>query len=152
MMDYQAALQEATKTGKVNVTSGTKGGRGRHVDRLVPVSHRAMQTLQHAAELQKALGGRNLITPGKTQIATLYALYPKAVRAIMVNHGLKMYHDARAAYACERYHQMTGRPAPAAAGHRSAPKTTDRAARHMISGELGHGRTDVLVSYVGAAK
>lgn len=152
MMDYRTAIQEATKTGKVNVTGGTKGGRGRYVDRLVPVSHRAMQTLQRAAELQKAIGGRNLITPGKTQIATLYSLYPKAVRTIMTNHGLKMYHDARAAYACARYHQITSHPAPAVAGHRSAAKTTDKAARHIISSELGHGRTDVLASYVGTAR
>jgi len=152
MMDYRSAVQEATRTGKINVTSGTKGGRGREVDRFVPVSDRAMQTLQKAAELQQELGGRNLIASGDTQESTLNSLYSRAVRQIMAYHNLKMYHDARAAYACERYHQITHQPAPAVAGHRDASKSTDRAARKVISGELGHGRSDVLVSYVGSAR
>jgi len=152
MMDYRAAIQEATQTGKVNVTEGTKGGRGRGVDRLVPVSERAMQTLQRGAELQQELGGRNLIAPGETQTSVLDSLRSGAISKIMQHHELKLYHDARAAYACDRYHQITDRPAPAVAGQREAPKITDRAARKVIGGELGHGRSDVLVSYVGSAR
>jgi len=151
-MNYRVALKEAEKTGKVNVTDGTKGGRGREVDRLVPVSERAMQTLRRGAELQEELGGRNLIAPGETQKSVLQSLYSEAIRQIMRDHKLTAYHDARAAYACERYQQITGQPAPAVAGQREASKATDRPARKVISHELGHGRSDVLVSYVGAAR
>jgi site-specific recombinase XerD len=152
MMNYREALQEATRTGKVNVTEGTKGGRGRDIDRLVPVSERAMRMLQQGAELQQELGGRNLIAPGETQDTALDSLRSTAISKIMKDHGIKLYHDARKAYACERYQQITGQPAPAVSGRREAPKTTDHAARLVISHELGHGRSDVLVAYVGSAR
>lgn len=152
MLDYRAAIREASKTGKVNITEGTKGGRGRDVDRLVSVSERAMQTLQRGAALQAELGGRNLIAPGESWKSVTDALRSEPVREIMGDHGLKMYHDARAAYACDRYQQITGHLAPAVAGQREADKSVDREARQVISGELGHGRPDVLVSYVGSAR
>ena len=152
MMDYRTALREAGKTGHVNITEGTKGGRGRDVDRFVPVSERAMQALQRGAALQAELGGRNLIAPGETWKSVTDSLRAEPVREIMRDHGLTMYHDARAAYACDRYQQITGHPAPAVVGQREAEKPADRAARQVIGGELGHGRPDVLVSYVGSAR
>ncbi len=60
--------------------------------------------------------------------------------------------DLRAAYACERYAELTGHPAPVVAGHRSATREEDRAARTVIAQELGHGRIDVLGAYVGSAR
>jgi hypothetical protein len=152
MMDYRSAIREAGKTGFVDVREGTKGGRGREVERLVPVSDRAMQTLQRGAVLQVELGGRNLIAPGENWKSVTDALRTEPVREIMQDHNMKMYHDARAAYACDRYQQITGHPAPAVAGQREADKPADRLARQVIGGELGHGRPDVLVSYVGSAK
>ena len=55
-------------------------------------------------------------------------------------------------YACKRYRQLTGAAAPAVAGRRDVDKTTDRAARQVISRELGHGRIDVVAAYVGSAR
>ncbi len=152
MMDYRSAIREAEKTGFVDVREGTKGGRGRDVERLVPVSDRAMQTLQRGAMLQAEFGARNLIAPGENWKSVTDALRTEPVREIMQNHNMKMYHDARAAYACDRYQQITGHLAPAVIGRRGADKPVDRMARQIIGGELGHGRPDVLVSYVGSAR
>jgi site-specific recombinase XerD len=152
MIDYRSAIREAGKTGFVDVREGTKGGRGREVERLVPVSERAMQTLQRGAALQAEYGSRNLIASGENWKSVTDALRTEPVREIMQDHNMKMYHDARVAYACDRYQQITRHPAPAVAGHREADKPADRLARQVIGGELGHGRPDVLVSYVGSAR
>ncbi|GAB4355652.1 MAG: hypothetical protein Kow0060_07760 [Methylohalobius crimeensis] len=48
--------------------------------------------------------------------------------------------------------QLTGREAPVVAGRRTAGKDADRQARQVIAYELGHGRTDVTVAYLGSAK
>ena len=53
MLDVRAALREATPCGCVNITAGTMGGRGHHVDRWVPVSERAMDSLRRAAAGEK---------------------------------------------------------------------------------------------------
>lgn len=153
MLDYKQAVREAERTGTVNITQGTKGGRGREVDRHVPaVSQRAMATLQRGATLQQQLGGRNLIAPGETMKSVSNSLRTEQVRAVFAEHGLRGYHDARAAYASERYQQITGHPAPAVAGHRGAGKAEDREARQVIAAELGHGRTDVVAAYVGSSR
>ncbi|MBI3774834.1 MAG: integrase, partial [Gammaproteobacteria bacterium] len=57
--------------------------------------------------------------------------------------------DLRAAYACERYEQITGHPAPVVAGERQANKHDDQTARQIIAQELGHGRIDVAAAYLG---
>ena len=60
----------------------------------------------------------------------------------------------RAAYACRRYQQLTGYPAPVITenGKRTAPKDTDTQARLIISKEMGHHRIDVIASYIGSSR
>jgi integrase len=141
------AVQQARDTGYVSVTEGTKGGR--EADRHVPVSERAMQTLERAAEA--AGRGHNLIPEGRTlkefqdHVGTVWS--PRAAA-----EGLGTIHDLRSAYACDRYEDRTGYPAPVVAGERGAPKATDQVARVWVSYELGHGRSDVAASYVGSAQ
>ena len=59
LLDARSALQQASQKGAVNITEGTKGGRGHVVDRWVPVLPVATVALQRAAELQG--DSRNLI-------------------------------------------------------------------------------------------
>jgi len=109
MLDARAALREATSGGRVNITAGTKGGRGHHVDRWVPVSERATDSLRRAADAQAA--SRNLIQEDKTwrqwndHVHHVWA----ATRA---RQGLEKLHDLRAACACERYLALTGQLTP----------------------------------------
>ncbi|MNJ41210.1 hypothetical protein D3C77_361280 [compost metagenome] len=71
-------------------------------------------------------------------------------RKLLHEQGLKGFHELRAAYACERYEQLTGHVAPVNGGHcyRIDPNL-DRQARLQISLELGHNRIDVVSAYIG---
>jgi hypothetical protein len=149
MLDAKSALREAVTRGAINVTTGTKGGRGHQVDRWVPVSERTLGSLRRAAAAQGT--DRNLI-PGdqiwRQWNDHLHHVWAEAREA----HGLGTLHDLRAAYACERYEALTGHPAPAVAGQRGTGKPVDRAARETIAQQLGHTRTEVAAAYIGRAR
>jgi hypothetical protein len=150
MADYHRFSREAGKNGEINVTEGTKGNRGEYVDRWVPVSDAARAAIERAASLQG--DNRNIIPAHMSWKQFENLLHNHATRTIFQEQGLTAFHDARAAYACERYLQITGQPAPCVAGERLATKDVDRAARAIISQELGHSRIDVVASYIGSAK
>jgi len=146
-----ARYNEATESYRINVLDGTKGGRD--APRWIPVGDAQRQALASALAARPA-GSRNLIAPDESyaQLAISRGGEIAQGRDILKQHGLPGYHDARAAYACQRYEQITGHPAPAVAGERLASKDDDLKARLTISKELGHGRVDVLVSYVGSSR
>ncbi len=145
LLDAKVALAEADRTGNVNVTRGTKGGRGRYVDRLVPVTATAREALVNAAAVQGR--GRNVIPSEQTYGQWRVHAY-NTWRAVARDHGLRGFHDLRTAYACERYETLTGSPAPVIAGGRVASRDSDAAARAVIAQELGHTRTDVTAAYL----
>ena len=74
----------------------------------------------------------------------------RPARETLHKQGLKGFHELRAAYACERYEQLTGHAAPVNGGHcYRIDRDFDRQARQQISLELGHNRIDVVVAYIG---
>jgi len=149
LLDARGALRQAETRGAINVTEGTKGGRGRQGGRWVPVFDRAIGSLRRAAAAQGS--GRNLVPDEKSW--RQWNDYLHRVWAVArEQHRLGKLHDLRAAYACERYKQITGCPAPAVAGHRIADRRADRAVRETISRELGHARVDVAAAYVGSGR
>ena len=143
--------REANRHGAINVIDGTKGGRD--APRWIPVGETQRQALASALAARPD-GSQNLIAPHERYVAVAINRNSglNQAREILQQHGLPGYHDARAAYACERYTQITGYPAPAVVGERLASKALDRQARATISAELGHGRLDVLTSYVGSSR
>ncbi len=149
MLDARAALGQAMNRGTVNITAGTKGGRGHRVDRWVPVSKSSLGCLVRAAKVQE--GNRNLIPADlnwrqwNTRVHHVWA-------GVRDDYGLTKIHDLRAAFACERYRQLTGSAAPVVAGRQTANRTIDRQARQAIAQELGHGRIDVVSAYIGGAR
>lgn len=149
LMDAHGALEQARSTGKVNVTEGTKGGRGHEIDRLVPVSKQAIATLERAAAAQGY--GRNLIPENSSWVQFSNQVKAVALPALR-NEGLGTIHDLRAAFACARYKEITGRDAPVVVGRRLADRKSDEDAREIITQELGHGRIDVVAEYVGGRK
>ncbi len=149
MLDARAALRQATERQAVNVTAGTKGGRGHRVDRWVPASQRAVAALRRAAVAQGT--GRNLIPAAQSWRQWNDHLH-HVWSAAAARFGLGKLHDLRAAYACERYAALTGSPAPACAGHRAAARELDRNARATIAAELGHARVDVVAAYIGGTR
>lgn len=147
--DLDRWSREAARHGAVNVIDGTKGGRD--AARWVPVDD-AQRLALASAIAARPEGSHNLIAPAEryVDVAISRSSELNRGREILHQHGLPGYHDSRAAYACQRYEQITGHPAPAVAGERLASKDDDLNARLTISAELGHGRVDVLVSYVGS--
>jgi len=149
LLNARVALGQVKKHGAVNITAGTKGGRGHRVDRWVPVSGAAVGCLVRAAKAQRK--DRNLV-PSHLTWKQWYSHIHRVWAAVRDDYSLKKIHDLRAAYACERYQQLTGSAAPAVAGRRIAERSTDRAARLTIAQELGHARDDVVAAYIGGAR
>lgn len=146
MLNARAALGQAYKRGAINITAGTKGGRGHRVDRWVPVTPYTMQVLRRAADAQGK--ARNLIEP-ELSLKQWFSRLRHVWTSVRNDYGLKKFHDLRAAYACARYRELTGHAAPVVAGRRVADLNSDRQARLTIAQELGHGRDEVVKSYCG---
>lgn len=147
LLNATAILKEAKEKLLVTIVDGTKGGRSRKVPVTKPSQFDA---LIKAAHLQG--DNRSLIPSHQTWVefraTTLYN-----GRAELKRTGIKNYHDFRAAYAADRYFEETGHLAPCNNnGRRTAERSIDLQAREIIAEKLGHGRTDVLVSYVGSRK
>jgi hypothetical protein len=152
MREREAALadlsrldREARDHGAVNIQEGAKGGRT--ADRWVPISAEGRIALD-AALAARPDGSRNLLEAGETFRGFVDSELRQG-RDLLKEAGIAGYHDCRAGYACERYQRLTGYAAPVVAGSRQAPNQLDLEARRQITPELGHGRVDVLVSYVG---
>jgi len=141
LINARSALREAQNTGKVTVVYGTKGGR----EREVPITHeRQIASLEHAAQIQGK--GRSLV-PNTQTWSQFRNGELRGTREALQAHGVKDIHDLRAAYASERYQALTGERTPLEGG--KASKADDRAAREVLAVELGHGRIDVISSYIG---
>lgn len=149
LLDARKALRQADRYGRINITAGTKGGRGKGVDRWVPVSKSGRGALKFAKGLQ---GTRSNLIPDTHSWRQWKDALEWTWRKTSAETGAGKFHDLRAAYACDRYTEITGRPAPVVAGERLVDKEVDREARQIISQELGHGRIDVVASYIGPAK
>lgn len=145
LADIPRWLREAKQKQQVNVLDGTKGGRTAH--RWVPVSADGLSAIQLAAS-RLSDSSRNLLLPGETFIS-LVRCELKAARRTLKKHGIKGYHDLRAAYACARYRVLTGHFAPVISPGAVVDRTSDLHARTALAHELGHGRVDVIVSYIG---
>lgn len=149
LLNAKQALRQAEQLGRINITRGTKGGRGNGVDRWVPVNQRQLALLKEAVQLQGK--ANNLMPPDSTYNQWRDHAYYHW-RTVNKDTGIKGFHDMRAAYACERYLELTGFPAPVVAGTRQADKTLDTQARVILSQELGHNRLDVIAAYIGSSQ
>ena len=146
LLDCKNALIEQSKWGKINIILGTKGGRGRFLHRWVPAPERTTKILKNASELQ---GSNRNLTPVDKTCHKFLAHVRSVATDVLKAQNIKSLHELRAAYACERYAQITGSPAPCIAGSICPDRSKDIIARETISGELGHGRIDVIASYIG---
>ncbi|MDD1946768.1 integrase domain-containing protein [Pseudomonas carnis] len=152
LADLPRLQREARKLGKINIQDGTKGGRsGASASRWIEITDQARDALDRASEASPK-GSRNLLAPEESYKVFLRTVVRPA-RDILHEHGLKGFHELRAAYACERYEQLTGFPAPVngGRGHRE-DRGLDRQARQQISHELGHNRIDVVSAYIGGRR
>jgi hypothetical protein len=149
LLDARHAHGEALRNGQIDITRGTKGGRGHDVARTVAVSRLAFETLARAASLQA--DRENLIPAGMSFREWRNHAYGVWGRAATTG-ALTGFHDLRAAWACERYETLTGAPAPVVAGERRVDRALDREARTTLAHELGHGRLEIVAAYIGSAR
>jgi len=134
---------------EANIQDGTKGGRaGASAPRWIAVDQHVQDALGFARQVSPA-SSHNLIAPDESYLNVLQEIIRPA-RDVLHAHKLKGFHELRAAYACERYEQITQHPAPINGGQCcKVVRNLDQEARRQISYELGHGRIDVVASYIG---
>ncbi|WP_367598616.1 integrase domain-containing protein [Pseudomonas fulva] len=149
LADLPRLSREARDIGKINIQDGTKGGRaGATAPRWIVVDDHILGALQFAAQVSPA-GSRNLIALNESYRDVLQTVI-RPGRDLLHAHYLKGFHELRAAYACERYEQITQHYAPINGGQcYRLVRHLDREARNQISYELGHDRIDVIAAYIG---
>jgi integrase len=141
--------REAEQLGRINIQDGTKGGRsGASAPRWIAVDDHVRGALEVARQVSPT-DSYNLVAPHESYLDVLQEVIRPA-RDILHAHNLKGFHELRAAYACERYEQITQHRAPINGGQCCrVDRRLDREARRQISNELGHGRIDVVAAYIG---
>ncbi|HBO3266966.1 TPA: integrase domain-containing protein [Pseudomonas aeruginosa] len=149
LADLSRLSREAEVFDKINIQDGTKGGRaGASAPRWIAVDDHVRGALGFARQVSPA-GSRNLVAPHESYLDVLQD-HVRPARDILHAHNLKGFHELRAAYACERYEQITQHRAPINGGQCcQLDQHLDREARRRISYELGHGRVDVVATYIG---
>lgn len=133
------------------ITRGTKGGRGRHVLRDIPIE---------TPEQRKLLDElKQFVPPEQSLMGPVWAITWRQARhridevigrLLQINRrdiGVTL-HGLRVEYALDIYERITGEPAPVRGGHAIAPQI-DRKARLEIARRLGHGRINVVAAYIG---
>ncbi|MBT2373565.1 integrase domain-containing protein [Pseudomonas fluorescens] len=152
LADLPRLQREARQLGKINIQDGTKGGRsGASAPRWITVTDQVRDALDSASEALPK-GSRNLLAPDESYKDFMQAVV-RPTRDILHEQGLKGFHELRAAYACERYEQLTGFPAPVNGGRAyREDRALDQSARQQVSHELGHNRIDVVSAYIGGRR
>jgi len=149
LADLRRLQREAEQLGRINIQDGTKGGRsGASAPRWITVDEHIRDALRFADQVSPD-GSRNLLAPNERYLDFLQGIVRPA-RSIIHKHNLKGLHELRAAYACERYEQITHHPTPINGGHYyHLDRRLDQDARAQISYELGHSRIDIVSAYIG---
>lgn len=147
LADWQ---RQARERGQIDIREGTKGGRGKEVERWVPVSERGRRALREAVLVRHQLGGQNLLRPDESFDDLVNDGEVHRARKILHDFGIKGYHELRAAWACERYEEMSGGVAPILQAGTSPGQENDEQFRPNLARELGHDRIDVVAAYIGA--
>jgi len=143
LINAKAALEQAQNKGVVSISDGTKGGRERE---LTIQNERQIEALRTAAAVQ---GNDRSLVPNDQSWKEFRAGELRDGReTVAQGAGSRGIHDLRATYASERYQSITGHPAPCDGG-KIEDRQADMAAREQIAEELGHGRVDVVSSYIG---
>lgn len=147
LADWQ---RQAREHQQIDIREGTKGGRGKEVERWVPVSERGLLALREAVQARNRLGGQNLLKPVENFDDLVNDGEVHRARKILHEFGIKGYHELRAAWACERYEEISGAAAPILQAGTSLGQKNDDPFRLTLARELGHDRIDVVAAYIGA--
>lgn len=152
LADLPRLEREAREIGKINIQEGAKGGRrGAFAERWIPASDEVKAAIEYAMTVSPK-SSRNLLAFSEQYKTFLRGPIEKARREFL-GISIKGFHELRAAYACRRYEQITGHPAPVILKRKllsEKEKGEDENARRIISHELGHNRIEITNSYLGS--
>ena len=156
LINAHSALHQAEKSGVVQITKGTKGGRSRSV----PItSEKQISALQNAAVLQQK--DRSMVPAEQSLKSYINSCYKELEATVMCG-----FHGERHHYANSRYEQLTGVKSPVEAQIKHGKnhinyiaqkrnitteqaKSLDLNARTKIAEELGHSRISITNNYLG---
>jgi len=141
LINAQKAFKEATERRAVTISEGTKGGRVRE---LQITRQEQLQALQAAASVQ---GEHKSMIPPDQSWSKWRDGDLRGLRETLQGQGVARLHDLRAAFANQRFEDLTGHASPLGGGHWD--RKLDRQASEKLAEELGHGRIEVLASYIG---
>ena len=151
LADLPRLKREALRLGEINIQDGCKGGRsGAFAPRWIPVTDIVLSAIEFARSVSPP-GSRNLLSPTENYVEFLRGTV-NASRNTLKAHGISRFHDLRAAYACCRFQELAGTPAPVFVSDDESsvlPRSRNREARQKISRELGHERLEVTNAYLG---
>jgi len=129
--------------GTFTVEKGTKGGRKREAS----LQYREeLEALNNAVAVQ---GSDRSIMPKEDTWKSWREHGLKKGREALHEIGIKGFHEFRAAYAAKRYKDIVIDWEAPCNGGVIFDKSEDLKARKIIAQELGHGRIDVVASYIG---
>jgi hypothetical protein len=144
LLDAKSALDQARERGAISVQIGSKGGREREI--VLSHADRQISALERAAAAQ---GDDRALIPRDQNWYQWQQNGLREIRDVVRHHTGGGLHDLRASYACQRYSDLTGTPAPVFGDGVTCGRELDREARLAISEDLGHSRIDVVAEYIG---
>lgn len=146
LIDAKKSLKQAKQKGHVDIRKGTKGGRGKKVERLIESNKRIMFALELSVKIQ---GKRTSFIPNDERLITFYRRIHNVALPILKEFDIAKIHDLRAAFACDEYEHELGIEAPVING-KSVNKTPEiKEKLKNISRKLGHNREYIIDSYCG---
>jgi len=145
LLDAKKQYKNALERNKIDIETGAKGGRFRDLN---IINETQINTLREASILQ---GEDPALIPSDVNYKNWYHSGLKKIRKALNELSDGSLHDLRAAYACERYKQITDQ-LPPCSGNLNIDKSIDKKARKIISKELGHNREAVAASYIGTRR
>ena len=138
------ALAQYHRTGKIDIQRGVKGGRS--VPREIAITPRQVALLERAREL---LGNSQCLVDRHGKYTEWKNSFYREYQASGARDLIGKFHDNRAAFACEKLYELTGKQARVINPHTSLTKKEEYAVKVEIAAMLGHGRIDVVASYTG---
>lgn len=109
LIDAKKALRQAKKNGFVDIRRGTKGGRGKKIERLIGSNNRIVFALELAVISQDK---RKSFIPDDEKLITFYRRIHRVALPILKKFNINKIHDLRAAFACDEYENEFGIEAP----------------------------------------
>ncbi|MFD2096431.1 integrase domain-containing protein [Corallincola platygyrae] len=149
LLNCRLSVRQALRLGKVRITKGTKGGRGTNnrVQRWVEVDESGLQLLLRASSIQ---GKEENLVPIDLSLIQFFRRIRVARQRFLSPAGLGHQQDRRAAYACRKFKNLAGVSAPVFGKEEVVEKNLLESSTATLTAELGHGRKEVLSSYIGS--